>query len=209
MRKLKLFLIIVFFSGHIVSIYGQIKQGAVIVGGNKVDVGQNGIVTRDGGYAMTGYTTSFGSSNSSIYLVKFDSLFNLKWTKVFDGPTNSAFNLNNLPYSIIQTKDGGYAIAGWTSSYGLISNDGGDVYIIKTDSIGTIEWTKTIGGNNNDGAERILQTSDGGYIVTGWTNSFGTGSYKEWWSYNIYVIRLDSKGAIKWNETITGNSWSI
>jgi hypothetical protein len=98
-------------------------------------------------------------------------------------------------YSIQQTSDGGYIVAGYTGSFGA---GGRDFWVIKLDSSGNITWQKTYGGYNHDEAYSVQQTSDGGYIVAGYTYSFGVGSHDFW------VIKLDSSGNIIWQKTYGG-----
>ena len=97
--------------------------------------------------------------------------------------------------SIIQTSDGGYAITGWTASFGAGLRD---VYVVKLDGSGNLQWTRTIGGADWDDGHSIIQTSDGGYAIAGETESFGAGLE------DIYVLKLDSNGNIN-----TGNCGSI
>ena len=87
--------------------------------------------------------------------------------------------------SVAQTSDGGYIVAGYTYSYGAGSRD---LYLVKTDSLGDTLWTRTYGGTDWDGGRSVAQTSDGGYIVAGWTWSYGAGSY------DVYLIKTDSLG---------------
>jgi hypothetical protein len=89
-------------------------------------------------------------------------------------------------YSVQQTSDGGYIVAGWTTSLGA----GDDILLIKTDANGNVQWAKTYGGESWDGAYSVQQTSDGGYIVAGWTWSFGAG-----WD-DIFLIKTDVNGNI-------------
>ena len=111
--------------------------------------------------------------NKNIYHIKFLILFlvlstelisqvNTTWTKYYGG-TNS-----DGGYSLSQTSDGGYIIAGATASYG---NGDYDVYLIKTNSTGDVSWTQTFGGSESDGAYSVRQTLDGGYIIAGYTES--------------------------------------
>ena len=96
-----------------------------------------------------------------------------------------------------QTSDSGYIIVGSTTSYGAGSND---VYLIKTDALGDTVWTRTYGGSNLDQGNSVLQTSDGGYVLAGWTNSFGAGNY------DVYLIKTDASGDTIWTRTYGGTS---
>jgi hypothetical protein len=98
-------------------------------------------------------------------------------------------------HSIIQTRDGGYAIAGHTRNFGAGNSD---MYVIKINNAGLIEWTVTAGGPHNDYAYNIIQTYDGGYIVGGDTRSFPYNGN------NIYILKLDSAGSVQWEKVISG-----
>jgi len=145
--------------------------------------------TTDGGYIVAGWTNSFGAGNWDIYVIKLDANGNMVWEKTYGG------NDYDLAYSIQQTTDGGYIVAGWTNSFGAGESD---FYIIKPDENGNKVWEKTYGGNDYDLAYSIQQTTDGGYIVAGWTNSFGAGNW------DIYVIKLDENGNKVWEKTYGG-----
>ena len=98
--------------------------------------------------------------------------------------------------AIQQTSDGGYIIAGHTQSLGASNYD---LYILKLDLFGNAIWQRAYGGSGDDRAQAIQQTSDGGYIVAGYTNSFGLGNYDVW------ILKLDSAGAIQWQKTLGGS----
>ncbi len=153
--------------------------------------------TADGGFILVSETLSFGAGNSDVYLIKTDSIGNLLWTKTYGG------NASDYGYSVRQTSDGGYIIAGYTQSFGA---GGTDVYIIKTDSSGNLDWTKSYGGSSADYGYSVRQTTDGGYIVAGYTESFGVAG-------DVYLIRIDANGDLIWSKVFGGSQtdycWSV
>ncbi len=213
-------------------------QWSATVGGTYREYGNSIIQTNDGGYAIAGYTQSYGNG---LYLVKLDSSGNLKWTRTavsYYGAKGASLvqtkngdyvvtgnfqltgggnykvlitvfdSLGNFKWSktyggsgseygnaIILAKDGGYAIAGHTDSYGAGTDD---VYVLKLDSAGGLQWTKTIGGTNLDEGYSIVQSPDGGYVVSGATISYGAGRW------DVYIVKLNSSGTLEWTRTIGG-----
>jgi hypothetical protein len=162
-------------------------QWTTTIGGKKEDGGFSLIQTSDGGYAIAGYTLSFGAGEADVYVVKLDANGNLQWTKTIGGPGNE------IGFSLIQTSDSGYVIAGSTTSFGT---GGVDVYVIKLNANGNLQWTTTIGGKEEDVGVSLIQTSDGGYAIVGSTKSFGAG---EW---DVYVVKLNANGKPQWTKTI-------
>ncbi|MGA8849566.1 MAG: hypothetical protein WB564_07085 [Dehalococcoidia bacterium] len=163
-------------------------------GGNATDVGWSVQQTSDGGYVVVGGTDSYGAGGGDVWLIKTDSNGNKVWDKTFGG--NSA----DVGWSIQQTSDGGYIEVGGTSSYGA---GGWDVLLIKTDSNGNKVWDKTFGGNSTDAGMSVRQTSNGGYIVVGYTSSYGAGGEDVW------LIKTDSNGNKVWDKTFGGTSADV
>lgn len=147
--------------------------------------------TIDGCYIIVGHTNSFGAGGYDVYLLKINSLGDTLWTRTYGGINNDYGN------SVEQTTDTGYIISGQTQSYG---DGASDVYLIKTDSIGLIKWTKTFGGTGNEYGNTVHQTTDGGYIVDGSTLSFGLAG-----SFDNYLVKTDSNGALLWSRVFGGN----
>jgi hypothetical protein len=133
------------------------------IGGKNNDGGNSLIQTSDGGYAIAGATTSFGAGEADVYAVKLDAKGNLHCTRTIGGPVSEAGN------SLIQTSVGGYAIAGYTASFGA---GRADVYLVKLDAKGNLQWTRTIGGEKDEVSMTLIQTSEVGDDIPGTTNSF-------------------------------------
>ena len=150
-----------------------------VFGGSSWDEARSIQQTNDGGYVVAGYTSSFGAGSYDVYVLKLDTSGKEVWSKTFGGSSD------DLAWSIQQTNDGGYIVAGYTKSFGAGSED---VYILKLDANGNKLWEKTFGGSYDERAYCIQQTRDGGYIVAGYTSSFGVGNY------DVYIIKMDANG---------------
>jgi ribosomal protein S11 len=166
-------------------------QWAKTYGGTGYEGASSVQQTSDGGYIVAGYTESFGAGGGDIFLIKTDANGNIQWAKTYGGTNREG------AYSVQQTSDGGYIVAGYTESFDA---GGGDIFLIKTDASGNIQWAKTYGGTNGEGAYSVQQTSDGGYIVAGITYSFGAS-----WS-DIFLIKTDANGNIQWAKTYGGTN---
>ena len=160
-------------------------------GGASYDYGYSMVQTGDGGYAIAGLTYSYGAGSDDFWLVKTDSSGSILWNKTYGGTNEDDAE------SLIQTGDGGYAIAGLTYSYGAST---GDFYLVKTNSSGAMQWNKTYGGANNDDANSVIQTGDGGYAIAGLTFSYGTGG-------DSWLVKTNSFGAMQWNKTYGGANY--
>jgi hypothetical protein len=147
----------------------------------------------DLGYIITGGTWSYGAGMEDVYLVKIDSIGDTTWTKTYGGP-NEDFGA-----SVQQTFDGGFIIAGKSSSYGAGEED---VWLLKTDGLGNIEWTKTYGGGGTEIGLSVQQTTDSGYVIGGYTKSFRVDSTD---SFDVYLIKTDNNGDTLWTRTYGGN----
>jgi hypothetical protein len=163
-------------------------------GGSSDEIGESIQQTSDGGYIITGSTESFGNGGKDVWLIKTDNEGNLEWNKTFGGGND------DIGYSVAQTNFGGFIITGSTESFG---NGGKDVWLIKTDIQGNEEWSQTFGGTDNDGGEFVQQTSDGGFIVSGWTYSSGSGDSDSW------LIKANSNGDEEWNQTFGGSNTDV
>lgn len=159
-------------------------------GGNGYDQACSLHQTSDGGYVITGMTKSFGAQDHDFWVLKLNSNGTIIWQKAYGG------FYTDYGRSIQQTRDMSFIVAGWTRSFG-----GGDYdcWVLKLNPDGNIAWQKIYGASGSDHANFIHQTDDGGYIVAGWTDSFGAGNYDLW------ILKLKPNGAIAWQKTYGGN----
>jgi len=163
-------------------------------GGSLEDKAISVIETSDGGYLLAGWTESFGAGAIDFWMVKTDLNGDSLWSNTFGGADTS------YAYDVIETSDGGYLLAGYTKSFGAGS---WDCYLVKTDLNGDSLWTKTIGGTDDDLATAVIETSDGNYLVTGATNTYGMGNYDYW------LIKTDANGDSLWIRTYGGTNWDV
>ncbi len=146
--------------------------------------------TTDGGYIVVGFTMATVYGTHVVWVLKLTSYGDIEWQRTY----GTDYDLD-YPFGSNLTSDGGCIISGQTYSY----SDDGDIWLVKLDSSGNIEWQRTYGGERRDeSADSIHQTNDGGYIFLGSTLSFGAG---EW---DFLVLKLDSSGDIEWQRTYGG-----
>jgi len=157
------------------------------------------IMTSDNGFAMTGRTSSFGAGSADALVLKISSAGALEWARTYGG---TAYD---FAWCITQTTDGGYALTGTTQSSGA---GGYDIFAIKLSSAGAVEWARTFGGTNEEMGYCIIQTSDGGYAISGYTFSFAAGG-----NTDLIVIKLDASGNTLWARTFGGggleDAWGL
>lgn len=146
----------------------------------------------DEGYTLAGYTTSAGEGKEDFWLIQTDSAGNMRWSQTYGTPEYDMFN------SLIRTADGGYALVGYSNASGVSE----DYLLIKTNSLGEIQWNQTYGDSTIDEAFSGIQTTDGGYALTGVTvTSDGRG--------NAWLVKTNSEGNMVWNQTYTGSADSV
>jgi hypothetical protein len=160
-------------------------------GGAGNDGASSIIQTIDGGFAIAGGTNSFGFGKSDFWLVKTDTNGNVQWNKTYGGAEEE------VAYSVVQTDDGGYALAGHTYSFGM---GNGDIWLVKTDANGEIQWNKTYGGTNWEESRCMIKTNDGGFAIAGFT------SYGWIGNRDFLLIKTDANGNEQWNKTYGGSS---
>lgn len=165
-------------------------------GGNNPDWIGMAQQTSDGGFVLTGCTESYGKGGDA-WLIKTDTKGNKQWSKTFGGKDSDWI------VSVKKTSDDGYILAGTTESFGAGKHD---AWLIKTDANGNNQWERTFGGDEDDMISSFQKTSDGGFILTGDTVSYGGGydRYNDCYLPNIWLIRTDSNGNLQWNKTFGG-----
>jgi len=208
MKKL-LLLIVVLLSAKATIAQIPPIQWQKTLGGTDSDIANAIQPTADGGYIVAGYSSSndgdvSGNHGSSDYwIVKLDATGNLVWQKTLGGSSD------DIAYAIQQTSDGGYIATGFTfSNDGDVSgnhNPDSDGWVVKLDAAGNLLWQKAIGGVGGDFATAIQQTTDGGYIVGGYSASNDGDASGNNGSFDFWLLKLDVSGNILWHNMIGGS----
>lgn len=159
-----------------------------IYGGRGDDVSYSVQETSDGRYIVVGYTDSFGEGRKDVYLLKTDADGNTLWEETYGGADDE------WGHSMIQISDGGYIIVGSKRSAAADK----DVYLIKVDENRKLRWGRTYGGASDDVGYSVQETSDGGYIIAGYTYS------ERLFDTDFYLIKTDAKGRTLWERTYGG-----
>ncbi|MFC1971375.1 hypothetical protein ACFLV0_05575, partial [Chloroflexota bacterium] len=170
-------------------VYGN-KQWSQTFGGSGYDSANSVQQTTDGGYVVAGYTESYGTGDGydDYYLVKTDEHGKEQWSQTYGGPDDQT------AYSVKQTADGGYIVAGTTYS----SSPCPDFYLVKTDEHGKEQWSQTYGGSGSEIPSLVKQTADGGYIIAGHTDSGDN---------DFYLVTTDAYGnkqSEQWSQLFGG-----
>ena len=160
-------------------------------GGNDRDRLFSVTTADDGGYVMAGITRSSGAGSRDAYIVKTNSLGESEWELVIGDAQD------DVAHAIEQTEDGDYIITGYTQNYGARVYD---TLLIKVSAAGEQEWMSVFGGEADDRTISGAQSSDGGYILTGYTRSFGA------ISWDAHLVKTDAAGELLWSQIFGGNS---
>jgi len=145
------------------------------------------IQTMDGGYALAGHSISNITEDANLLLIKTDSIGKKEWSKSY-----GALDGESDPQGLIQTLDGGFALACKRFPYDEVMVD---LWLVKTDESGNIEWDKTFGGERMDYPTSLIQLTNGKFVLSGCTDSYGNGGYDFW------LIETDNSGNLEWNRT--------
>jgi predicted secreted protein len=147
------------------------------------------IPSGDGGFLLAGSTTTFGSGNFDMWLVKVNAQGDSLWSRTFGG------GFIDIAHAIISSGDGGFLMAGMTSSFGAGNYD---FWLMKVDDQGDSLWSRTYGGSFNDYGYSISSAGDGGFLLLGYTMSFGAG-YQDVW-----LVKVSAQGDSLWSHTYGG-----
>ncbi len=153
-------------------------------GSEKDEFGWDIRTTQDNGFIIAAQTNGYGNGDIDAYLIKTDSLGIEEWSNTFGGKKVDRI------FSVQPTHDGGFIAGGITYSYDNVGPNDRDGYLIKTDFSGKQEWYKTFGKNNYDVVHSVDLTNDGGFILTGYGESFSTSKNNR----DVYLIKTDSNG---------------
>ncbi len=168
--------------------------------------------TLDGGFALCGYTESCNGDVSKnhgsgdLWVLKIDNKGILEWEKSLGGGNN------DVGYALVQSADNGILVVGFTESVdGHVSNhhDKEDVWIVKLDVSGNLEWEKSMGGSGYDTATSVINSGSDGYIVTGWTESDNGDIGINKGGSDIWIVKLNYAGSVEWEQTIGGSDWDV
>ncbi len=190
-------------------------------GGSKDDRGQSLVQTKDGGYAMTGYAMSSdgdGSNNEGFHdnwIVKLDATGMIEWEKSF------GFSGHDHSYDILQTDDEGFFFVGFlditsaradgnTDKGGSLTAHGvGEFWGTKIDPKGDLQWRGYFGGTNNDRAHAVVQADDGGFVLSGFTESDDYDISDTRGSYDFWIVKVDRNGNLLWERSFGGTGIEI
>jgi hypothetical protein len=156
------------------------------------ETGYDLVQTPDSGFAVVGYTNSFGAGNTDVLLCRFDKSGNLLWTKTYGGTADES------GAGIARTPDGGFVIVGTTRSWGAGSSD---ALLLKVNSSGDLLWARTLGGADWDYGDDVIVASDGSILITGELYGYGAGDD------DIFLAKFDADGSYQWTKAVGGSAY--
>lgn len=190
-------------------------QWAKCIGGSNLEEAYAVAQSPDSGFVVVGLRSSFDGDCSDcpatgyLYVVKLDSIGNIIWKKCYGGSTYE------YAMSVVSVSSGGYVIAGTTSSTDgdVEGNHGGyDIWVIKIDESGSLEWQRCYGGSSTDQATEIIQTTDGGFAIAGISASNDgdvTDHHGDEFNYDYWVVKINSVGDIEWQKSLGGSEYDV
>ncbi|MCU0347557.1 MAG: hypothetical protein MUC59_11485, partial [Saprospiraceae bacterium] len=179
------------------------------LGGLNNDVAYSIQQTNDGGYIIAGLSESNDGDVSGNYgdrdywIIKLSEAGNIQWERNLGG------SWGDEAWSIIQTNEGGYIVAGVSDSQdGEVTGNHGneDIWIVKLTELGEVQWQKSFGGSGEDYANSIQQTSDGGYIVAGMSSSYNGDVSANHGNRDCWILKLSVIGEIQWEKALGGSA---
>ena len=193
--KISLLFLFLFLSSNI----NSQSQFELSLGGAAEDRGHSIIYTSDGGYAIAGITFNNGAINFDFYIVKLNADGAIQWSRTVGGLWREE------AFQIIQTRDQGYAIVGYTHPLGQGTDE--DMYLVKLDSEGTFQWHKSIGGfdvgeRNRDFAYSLTETNDGGFALAGYT-------WAPLYYLRLIMVKLNENGEYEWSKVFGSTGGNI
>lgn len=169
--------------------YGKKSDTSSFAQNGSGNEGYHLVQTPDGGFMFIGERHEIAGGTSDVYAVRIDPDGQLLWSRMYGGQENE------YGLSVMQSADGNFVVGGFTESHGAGIRD---MLLFKVDDTGDTLWTRTYGGESIDAAMATKATDDGGYVLAGYTFSYGAGSS------DVYVIRTDSVGNVIWQKTFGG-----
>ena len=177
--------------------------------GGFLNDGANALIqTTDGGYLAVGsarsnnmnLTVNYGKAD--YWIIKVDSLGELEWQASFGGSEN------DIASDAVQAPDGGYIVVGGAVSFDVdvIGNNGSeDVWVLKLDSNGNLQWSRTFGGSGNERAEAVDLTTDGNYVIAGYSESFDGDIGENNGDFDYWLLKIDGSGNLLWERSFGGS----
>jgi PKD repeat protein len=163
-----------------------------VFGGPGWDKAYSVAVTPEEDIYVAGYTESFGAGGWDFWVIKLNSSGQVLWQKAYGG---TAYD---FAMGVVTTEDGGCAVVGISASFGQGIKD---ILLLRLTPDGAIQWQRTFGGENDDEANAICRTPDGGYCIAGFTQGFGAGGLDAW------LLKVSNGGVLEWQKTYGGPTW--